>query len=443
MSQSFAKAVCVHTYLGGEPVLAGFFRHLGKAGIFAYDMDYLARPDAYDLDPIHVPLGERRMSTTIDNGLFGAISDTCAQEWGNQAMYCLGQASTNGPHITGAYLHETLIAGSGFGVGALRFERSPRPGDTGDPADQGLRAYRIAERDDLTRLGELIARIESGGSQFSSESAELIRAGINLGGARPKLLVRAASRLWIAKFSRSTESVDVPAAEYLVNLMARECGIRTPECCLNEIRIGNKDRRVFMTRRFDRDDQGVPIHYLSAATLLGVPRLPDSPNPKTNVASYASLVELTRKISSNPDEDIRELFRRMVYNIIIGNRDDHLCNHAFLRDDDARTYRLSPAFDLSVDPVLSSRPKQALVCGDMGKEPSMTNILTGIKYFGIPESEAIEEIRKIIQVCDRMGRYFDLVWFGQDDKEWIRKCVMKNLDQRLDCAIELKAKASA
>jgi serine/threonine-protein kinase HipA len=173
----------------------------------------------------------------------------------------------------------------------------------------------------------------------------LIAPGSSLGGARPKAGVRdEQGELWIAKFPGRNDERDMGAWEIVAHRLAKEAGVEVAEARLE--RFGAR-QHTFLVRRFDRvpGAQGARrIHFASAMTLLGHNDGADH----TEGASYLDLAELIIRQGAEPERDLRELWRRIVFSIAIRNTDDHLRNHGFLLTPGG--WRLSPAFDLNADP---------------------------------------------------------------------------------------------
>ena len=180
----------------------------------------------------------------------------------------------------------------------------------------------------------------------SSDKAEnikwlnmLIAPGSSLGGARPKASVADdKGHLWIAKFPSRSDEIDSGAWEFITNQLAVKAEINVQPAKLEKF---SSKGRTYLSKRFDRRENGSRIHYASAMTLLGYQ---DGDSFKDNV-SYLEIAELISELSSQPKEDLEELWRRIVFNIMVKNTDDHLRNHGFLLE---RTgWRLSPAFDIN------------------------------------------------------------------------------------------------
>jgi len=166
----------------------------------------------------------------------------------------------------------------------------------------------------------------------------LIVPGASLGGARPKASVMdEEGQLWIAKFPSAKDRTDIGAWEMVVNELAEKAGINIAK---GVAKVYNGERHTFLSKRFDRTENGERIHFASAMTLLGQ-------IDGATGASYLDLAEFILRNSAFPNANLEELWRRIVFNIAVKNTDDHLRNHGFLLPDDGWT--LSPAYD--VNPV--------------------------------------------------------------------------------------------
>lgn len=190
--------------------------------------------------------------------------------------------------------------------------------------------------------------------------ANLIVPSTGLGGARPKAnILDEKGGLNIAKFPSHDDTEDKELWEHFAHLMARHCGINTAETRLLE----GKKNHILLSRRFDRDEIGRRIHIASAMTLLG---LKDGCNANTG-NGYLDIVDFILQNTGNPEKDIRELYRRVAFNICIGNSDDHFRNHSFLLAEDGWT--LSPAYDINP----TNNRSQALL---ISKDSSMADLKT-------------------------------------------------------------------
>lgn len=164
---------------------------------------------------------------------------------------------------------------------------------------------------------------------------ELYSLGGSSGGTRPKSLIKYEDEDYIVKFSSRFDPKNIAELEYKYMSLAREAGINIPEIKLITSNSGNK---YFLIKRFDRCGNK-KIHMISAAALLEV-------DFKAPSLDYNELIKLTRVLTNN-DDDVLEMFRRMVFNVLIDNQDDHTKNFTFIYDDTNKTYRLSPVYDIT------------------------------------------------------------------------------------------------
>ena len=215
--------------------------------------------------------------------------------------------------------------------------------------------------------------------------AGLMLDGTSMGGARPKAVVKAEDALWIAKFNRPDDRWNHARVERAMLELARACGIHTAENKLTTI----GDRDALLVNRFDREhgEAGYQrARMLSALTLL---RAEDTHQDRSKW-SYVLLVEELRRISSKPKADAAELFRRMCFNALITNNDDHPRNHAVIAMGDE--WKLSPAYDLTpAMPVSVERRDLAMECGDLGRYAHAENLRSqSIRFLlGPDEAETI------------------------------------------------------
>lgn len=171
----------------------------------------------------------------------------------------------------------------------------------------------------------------------------LIAPGGSLGGARPKAsVVDNDEHLWIAKFPSTRDAYDVGGWELVVNALARACGLDVASATAKRYA---SDHHCFMVKRFDRSSNGSRLHFASAMTLTGHVDGDDAGNG----VSYLELVEVLMRHGSQTNRDLKELWTRIVFNILVSNTDDHLRNHGFILQP-GKGWRLSQAYDLNAVP---------------------------------------------------------------------------------------------
>jgi len=258
-------------------------------------------------------------------------------------------------------------------MGALRLASDAR-GETTFLADEPLPVPPLARLRDLEHWAREAE--EGGGAELSdAESwlAMLVAPGSSLGGSRPKANYLDGDELWIAKFPSREDRHDVGAWEHLIAQLAAGAGIDVPQT--RALSLGSP-YRTFCVKRFDRLG-GCRRLYASAMTLTG-----------HRDGDDASYLDIARAIAEHGDpagigDDLRQLFRRVVFNVLTANRDDHLRNHGFLRASGG--WRLAPAFDVNPEPL---KHEHALALDASSRAPDVDVVLETAPYYRLSDSEA-------------------------------------------------------
>jgi len=391
----------VHIALPGETefVTAGryrraFDRHGVAIGRFVYGKTYLARNDAVPLDPVELKLSPRTYETRMLKGVFGALRDASPDYWGRRVIE--RHFGSPAPDELDYLLHSPDDR-----AGALGFGTGPKP-----PAPR----RKFNRTVDLQKLQDfadaIIAGEELPDEADAQQAQELMLEGTSMGGARPKAVVEDDAGLWIAKFNRPDDKWNHAKIERAMLVLAKTCGIHAAESRLAAI----GDRDALLVKRFDRTktDKGYQrARMLSALTLL---RAEDA-NTDREKWSYVLLVEELRRVSAQPKEDAPELFKRMCFNALISNADDHPRNHAVIAMD--KDWSLSPAYDLTPSmPVSIERRDLALACGDMGRYAHADNLLSQSARFLLATDEAN-------QIIDTMERTIKNQWYETARREGV------------------------
>ena len=334
-------------------------RNLGE---FRYAGSWLRNEHgrAFALDPINLPLSAETFFTGRRGGLPGVLADTTPDRWG-QRLVRLTNRDLMSPC-------DWLLATGDERVGCLAFSPTAEP----PPAAPSFLPFGA-----LPQIADAFDRIARG-EDADPKLAGLYRAGASLGGVRPKAMVAHADRLWIAKFQRHDDDIDQCAAEHATMRLAAECGITVAETMLAGVGGG---RRAVLVARFDRAPAPAfhpTAHFVSALSLLDL-------DETSSEGSYAQIAAVLRRHGSVHLRDREELFRRMLFNVLCGNRDDHLKNHALLYD--AGGWRLSPAFDV-VPQTGMVEPGQAIAVGTMGGIPTIENCLSRCGELGLADAAA-------------------------------------------------------
>ncbi len=333
------KSIFVHADLQGTPHLVGRMwarSHRGKqSATFEYDEGWLGREERFSLEPA-LQVGPGPFHTQPSRALFGAMGDSAPDRWGRVLMQRAERARAReegrAPH-TLQEVDYLLNVGDESRQGALRFSTH----ETGPFLADG--PQKIPPLIELPALLAASEKIVVDGDDDNQDALRLLLApGSSLGGARPKASVRGGDgRLLIAKFPHKEDAYSEVVWEALTLNLARRAGITVPAHRLSV--VGRK--RVLLLDRFDRSGTE-RIPYLSALSMLGA--------RDGERMSYLEFVDILRRHGAAPREDMQELWRRIVFNVLVSNVDDHLRNHGFLYPD-AHGWRLAPAFDLNPVPV--------------------------------------------------------------------------------------------
>ncbi|MGD9584076.1 MAG: type II toxin-antitoxin system HipA family toxin [Lysobacterales bacterium] len=332
------------------PVRLGWLHALRGAGRevfeFAFDAEALAHPAMAgpQLDP---RLGRfaGRQHPAQGHRTFGVFADASPDRWGRllmQRRWEREQRAGRAPRQLRLYESDYLLGvHDAYRVGALRFRRD----DAGEFLDDRHHAAAppFVQLRELEAASLALERDEDNTAEAGDEWLRLLIApGGSLGGARPKAsVVDPDGHLWIAKFPSVRDRHDVGAWELLVQTLARACGLRVPEGLAR--RFANP-HHSFLVKRFDRTESGRRIHFASAMTLTG---RKDGDDASVG-ASYLELARVLIDHGTETDADLRELWSRIVFNMLVSNSDDHLRNHGFLLTP-GKGWRLSAAFDMNPD----------------------------------------------------------------------------------------------
>jgi serine/threonine-protein kinase HipA len=368
------REVEVFVQLAGEDVPAGRLwahrRQNVESATFVYAADYLAGKDSYPLDPA-LPLVSGQLQTPEKRDIFGAFSDCSPDRWGKMLIrrrHSKGETDDNIGDQSFGEADYLLGVRDDLRQGALRF-RDPDTGEFLADEEEG-----VPHLIDLPRLLDYADRAER--DVATQEELEmLLKGGSSLGGARPKAhVIDREGRIAIAKFPRSEgDEWDVTGWEAVTLSLARDAGINAVSSKLEQI----AGRRIHIVDRFDRRG-GLRVGYASAMTLLeatdGEPR------------SYLDLVEVIEEESDRTTADLRELWRRIAFSILVSNTDDHLRNHGFLRITTGG-WSLSPAFDINPNP--EPGPKFLDTSIDGRSNAASIELLLGVaEFFRLDQEEA-------------------------------------------------------
>ncbi|MEW8307557.1 MAG: type II toxin-antitoxin system HipA family toxin [gamma proteobacterium symbiont of Ctena orbiculata] len=367
--------VLVYVDIGGTPHLAGRLwarvRKGRESATFEYDASWLAYANRFALEPA-LTLGPGPFHTTSGRPLFGTIGDSAPDRWGRVLMRRAERRRAERVGETPRTLMEIdylLGVDDEARQGALRFATQE-----GGPFLAEHEAARIPPLIDLPQL--LSAAEHVVGDTDSDEDLRLLLApGSSLGGARPKASVRDRDgHLTIAKFPHKDDEINAVLWEGVALRLAAKSGIPVPDWRVEYV----LNKPVLLLRRFDRV-QGERIPFLSAMSMLGA-----SDNESR---SYLEFVDALRRYGASPIQDMHELWRRIVFNILISNTDDHLRNHAFLFTG-PDGWRLAPAYDLNPVPT-DIKPRILTTAIDLDDgSASLDLAMSVVGYFELDEGKA-------------------------------------------------------
>jgi len=393
LTQPNGTTLSVGEIVAGDPEANGAI-----PGQFRYDQDYLNHSHAFALDPFHLPL----VKTVIDAdrpqaGVHGVFEDSLPDDWGRRIMvrrFKLARTEQRVPQFL------QLLGGDG--LGALSYCDNPpdkRQNETGV--------------ENLERLTDLAVRFEKDNSLQDDALTLLFEAGSSPGGARPKALLGKNETQYIVKFPSFRDQFDVVGLEAATMALARTAGIDTAPCEI--FTCGQK--RVLLVERFDITPEGGRKHLASMQTLTGAEGFYH--------LGYSDLVQVIRKISFRPAEDLNMLFRQMLFNVMIGNTDDHLKNFCMYHDQEG--WRLSPAFDLL--PNVGNNREHQLHIGSEYFPPGCDIFLREAKHFGIKQQQkAMDVIKEVYEAVS----YWHEVFGGHRVPGHDCDVLGKDIDRRLE-----------
>ncbi len=405
----------VYMHMLDGPVLAGLLAMIedgprsGRA-TFRYDASYLERPDAIAADPVELPVRgispDMTFTTAADFEFFGGIRDAVPDDWGQSLL-------RRESGRTDLRLFDFLTAAGGERVGALAFgpdlsgPRRAAPWITTQDDDSEL---------DLADMLEAVAGLSTA-KGLDRRIRRFIVRGSSLGGARPKGTFTWNGYPTIAKFGRDDDKAkgieQTCRIEYATMSLARLCGIDVPE--VDVAAVAGRD--VYLIRRFDRipiPELGRPDrralgfwrrHFVSGLTMLA------AHETEAHEQSYRSLVDRLRRLGSQPKIDCRQLFRRMIFNILCNNNDDHLRNHGFLYDGN-QTWRLSPAYDLNSFPEHGDETRRLALGvgrnkdGYSVRDASLEVALTDCRSFYLTADEAVSVMAELVDRMKSWDKHF-------------------------------------
>ncbi|MCE2690964.1 MAG: type II toxin-antitoxin system HipA family toxin [Rubrivivax sp.] len=372
----------VYITLPGEtaPVTAGRFaltvdRRGVPEGRFVYGRSYLERPNAVALDPVELKLAPRTYATVAMGGVFGALRDASPDHWGRRVIQRhLGKAQ---PGEMDYLLHSPDDRAGALGFGLHQTPPAPRRS-----FNQTLHLAAVQRIADALAADEHLPPTGGADEAGHDQVEKLMLIGTSMGGARPKAVVEDDDGLWLAKFNRPDDAWNSARVEHAMLTLARACGLLTAQSRVVEV----AGRDVLLVKRFDREKTQAGYRRARMVSALTLLRAEDTYQARDKW-SYVLLAEEVRRVCSEPAAHAAELFRRMCFNALISNVDDHPRNHAVMAQ--AADWKLSPAYDLTpAVPVSLERRDLAMACGDAGRFAHAANLLSQSARFLLEAAQA-------------------------------------------------------
>ena len=396
----------LHLWYLGDPANPRYVGALklvsaGKGVSLHYGADWLAHgfPLSEDLplvDTEFLPPG--RLSADAQRAV-GAVDDARPDRWGEKVIRFVDRPKR-------LSLMEYLYYAGDDRFGALGVSTSkeaylPRSGGP------------LPRLEDAQSLSEVVAKIEAAEPLTALEARIIAGGGSPLGGAKPKALIDIDGEPWVIKFFNN-EPVDTPLVEHATMTLAKQAGITVAETQMVPLVVFN----AVAIRRFDRE-RGHRIHSISAGTAI---RAATASGQEPQMG-YPALARVLRRVgvaeAGVHQSDARELFRRMVFNILMDNTDDHEKNHALLVVNPYGNGRLklAPAYDIL--PTHSGQGHQEFICGALGHESTLDNAMSECEAFGLLPNEAAQEVARVIEVVDGWRTHLAQVGVSAADIEYL------------------------
>ncbi len=343
----------------------------GSAVTFEYAREWLARDNAFSIDPTGLPLVPGAIHGAA---LFGAMQDCGPDRWGRILIEraVRKQVLDRKPYREIDYV---LALDDAARIGALRFRAEP------------VGPFLAATASKLPPLVSLAALVRAadaihGETETAADLRFLLGAGSPLGGARPKsAVILNDGRLAMAKFPKPDDVRDIAAGEVLALHLAKQAGINVAESQL--VSVGS--RSVSVITRFDRE-AGRRLPFLSAHSLLGLPH--------GEAGAYTLLADGIRQFGDDVTGDLRELWRRLVFSLLASNYDDHLRNHGFLMRTPGK-WSLSPAYDLNPVPEIERAQMPKTSISEDSADSSIEAALEAAPRFGLKLNAAKAIVREV------------------------------------------------
>nr|WP_318383594.1 HipA domain-containing protein [uncultured Enterobacter sp.] len=393
ISNNTAKEAYVWIWLpeATEPVVAGLLSRQADQLVFNYGRSYLARAEAIPIFDPELPLTSGLMLPEPGMKFASALRDAAPDAWGRRVILNRLMGSSGRGSDVDALEELTYLLESGSDrIGGLDFQSSP--------IEYVPRAARSASLEELINAASMVEE----GVTLTPELEQALFHGSSLGGARPKAMIEADGKKFIAKFSSSTDTYNVVKAEYIAMRLAAEVGLNVAPVSYRH--TAGKD--VILIQRFDRlyTEKGWQRRLMvSALTLFGLDEM------MARYASYEEFTDIIRQRFNEPKAALHELYGRLVFNILCGNTDDHARNHAAFWDGQSLT--LTPAYDICPQYRVGNEATQAMLIIGENRMSNLGVCLSAAAKFRLERVEAMAIITRYIKtlrnrwesVCDEVA----------------------------------------
>jgi serine/threonine-protein kinase HipA len=363
-----------------EPVVAGKLATQGTTYVFNYGKSYLQRGNAIPIYDAELPLHPGLLPLLPGLSMPGCLRDAAPDAWGRRVILNK-RFGSNASVMDPASLDELnyLVESGSDRIGALDFQLSA--------IDYEPRYSTRAPLNELIEASELIEK----GIPLTPELAQALQHGTSIGGARPKALVETDSHKYIAKFSTSTDLYSIVKAEFIAMRLAKLAGLDVAPVSL--LNVTGKD--VLMVERFDRVSTSVGWQrkgIVSALTMLQLDEM------MARYASYQELANLVRLKFMDTPGTLREFFSRIVFNILIGNTDDHARNHAAFWD--GHMLQLTPAYDICPQTRHGRTASQAMLVASSDNSSRIATCLRAAPHFLLKQEDAVRIIESQVRCIE-------------------------------------------
>ncbi len=355
------------------PVVAGRIEKHGSLHHFTYGQSYRERNDAIALSPFELPLQPGTFEPTGMNTIHSCLRDAAPDAWGRRVV------GYKYPDLAADELDYLLLSGSDR-IGALDFQASASeyvPRESDHPT-----------LDNLLQAAELL----EANRPLPPELERALLRGTSIGGARPKALIDHDGKHFIAKFGSASDVYPIVKVEYIGMRLAALAGLTVAPVSL----ASSLGKDVLMIERFDRVDTRTGKArrlMLSGLSLLELNEM------EARYASYSELADRVRQRFTEPQATLTELYKRLVFNVLVGNTDDHARNHSAFWD--GRELTLTPAYDICPQLRTGQEASQAMDIGGIaGNASTLVNVLSVCGKFQLRESDARVMIEQLVATVE-------------------------------------------